>query len=430
MSTSHRFNPNNFRTRLVLDKTNETIEADEDIIPQRMQLTKIQNEFFESKAIFRGFTGGRGAGKTHVGALDLICRMLGSPAGSTFMIVAPTYRVLLDTSYKTFQEHLLKFGIKHTASGQNFTTTFAGGRSVLFRSAETPGRLRGKNLSGIWMDEAGEVKKDVFDIIIGCLREGGRQGWLSATFTPKGRAHWTYDTFGKGKEYTAMFKSPTRENVFNNELFEGIVRSQYTSKRAEQELEGNFIDMSAGVFERQWFDVVRETPAALRRVRFWDKAATEDGGCYTVGLLMGLDIASGLYYIEHLVREQLSSHGREQLIQQVTQSDAAKYGKVKTLMEQEPGSGGKDSALFTIKQLSGFNVHASVASGSKVERAQPCAAQAEAGNVKVKEAPWNEEFLDELASFPEGKYADQVDATTGAFNDLALNNPRKFNVWV
>lgn len=414
----------------VLDGTGQSIVPAPFSLSRKMQFTRVQNEFFESRAVFRGFTGGRGAGKTYLGSIDLICRMLEAPAGATFMIIAPTYRVLLDTSYKTFTEHLSRFRIKHTTSGQNFTVRFDGGKSVLFRSAETPGRLRGKNLSGIWMDEAGEVKKDVFDIVIGCLREGGRQGWLSATFTPKGRAHWTYDTFGRGKEFTQMFRSPTRENIFNSETFEGIVRSQYTSKRAEQELEGNFIDMSAGVFERQWFGIVKGSPSVLRRVRFWDKAATEDGGCFTVGLLMGLDINTGIYYIEHLVRDQLSSHGREQLIKQVTIGDGEKYGKVKTLMEQEPGSGGKDSALFTIKQLSGYNAHAQTASGNKVERAQPCAAQAEAGNVKVVGAAWNEEFLDELASFPEGSYADQVDAATGAFNDLALNNPRKFQVWV
>ena len=33
---------------------------------------------------------------------------------------------------------------------------------------------------------------------------------------------------------------------------------------------------------------------------------------------------------------------------------------------------------------------------------------------------WIEELLDELAAFPNGKYKDQVDCCTGAFNKLAL----------
>jgi phage terminase large subunit-like protein len=57
-----------------------------------------------------------------------------------------------------------------------------------------------------------------------------------------------------------------------------------------------------------------------------------------------------------------------------------------------------------------------------VERAQPLAAQAEAGTVKIVEGNWNRDYLDELCSFPEGK-ADQVDASSAAFN--RLNNAKK-----
>jgi phage terminase large subunit-like protein len=44
-----------------------------------------------------------------------------------------------------------------------------------------------------------------------------------------------------------------------------------------------------------------------------------------------------------------------------------------------------------------------------------CAAQCEAGNVKVHTARMDGQFLDQLAIFPKGK---DVDCLSGAFNEL------------
>lgn len=378
---------------------------------------------------------------SYIGAYDIIEQTLKGPYGMTSMVVAPTYGVLHDASFKTFCEHIYNFGIDCHINNQQFVARFDKGKSILFRSAERPGRLRGKNLSSIWMDEAGEIDKEVFDIVIACLREGGRQGRISATFTPKGRQHWTYETFGQCKVCqndivhctcaekptdVALFRSRTRDNVFLHEGFEDTIRRQYTSKFAQQELEGDFIDMNAGVFERKWFEIVDAAPVEAKRVRSWDKAGTEDGGCYTVGVLMSAT-KSGLYYVEHVIREQLSAMGRNNLIKQTTEADAARFPtNYEVVIEQEPGSGGKESAEYTIRQLAGHKVFADRPSGDKVERAQPMAVQAEAGNVKLVKAAWNSLYLDELVSFPEGKFADQVDASSAAFNRLALHSKRKF----
>lgn len=87
---------------------------------------------------------------------------------------------------------------------------------------------------------------------------------------------------------------------------------------------------------------------------------------------------------------------------------------------QEPGSGGKESAEITVRELAGYDVRALPATGDKVTRAGPLSAQAEAGNVKLVAGAWNADFLAELHAFPDGRYSDQVDAATLAFNRLAL----------
>lgn len=175
-----------------------------------------------------------------------------------------------------------------------------------------------------------------------------------------------------------------------------------------------------GMFQRQWFDGVLEAaPAEFEAVvRYWDKAATEGGGDYSAGALVGRK--GGVFVVVDVKRGQWSSLERERIILQTAQEDRERYRRVAVWLEQEPGSSGVDSAQATIRALAGFTVHAERASGEKAVRAMPFAAQCEAGNVKLVRGPWNAGFLDELCSFPHGTHDDQVDSASGAFNRVAV----------
>jgi len=175
-----------------------------------------------------------------------------------------------------------------------------------------------------------------------------------------------------------------------------------------------------GMFKRPWFAVVDAAPAVARRCRYWDKAGTADGGAYTAGVLVAIT-EDGLCYVVDVVRGQWSALERERAIVQTAQLDAARYGNSAIIViEQEPGSGGLESAQATIRRLVGYPVYADRPTGAKELRAQPLAAQAEAGNVHLVAGSWNAAYLDEIAAFPFGRYKDQVDATSGAFNALAV----------
>lgn len=177
------------------------------------------------------------------------------------------------------------------------------------------------------------------------------------------------------------------------------------------------------LFKRDWFELADFIPDHCRRVRYWDKAGTEGGGAFSCGVLIAFDPNTRIYYIEDLVRGQWSAGRREAVIKQTAQLDAAAYGKlrVEIWVEQEPGSGGKESAEATVANLTGFIIKADRPTGDKVLRARPLAAQAEAKNVKVKNAAWAKEYLDRLCAFPYGAYKDDADASSGAFNKLAQN---------
>jgi hypothetical protein len=73
-------------------------------------------------------------------------------------------------------------------------------------------------------------------------------------------------------------------------------------------MEGNWkVRPAAGLlFRRSWCEVVDAAPATLTTVRYWDMAATEKTGAndpdWTVGVKLGRDPATGLYYLLDAVR--------------------------------------------------------------------------------------------------------------------------------
>ena len=161
---------------------------------------------------------------------------------------------------------------------------------------------------------------------------------------------------------------------------------------------------------------------AVQVVRYWDKAGTHESGCYTVGVKMA-KTPDNKFYILDVVRGQWEASEREKIIKQVAVGDGS---DVIIYIEQEPGSGGKESADNTIRNLAGFRCIADRPTGDKIKRADVLAVQLNAGNVYMLRGGWNAEYKRELEYFPYGKYKDQVDATSGAFNMLAKNKKAIF----
>jgi hypothetical protein len=80
-------------------------------------------------------------------------------------------------------------------------------------------------------------------------------------------------------------------------------------------------------------------------------------------------------------RGQWSALERERQIKRVCWEDFARYASYEVMVEQEPGSGGKESAENTIRMLAGIRVTADRVTGNKEVRAEPFAAQVQGDNV-------------------------------------------------
>jgi len=175
-----------------------------------------------------------------------------------------------------------------------------------------------------------------------------------------------------------------------------------------------------GMFKVDRMPVVDTPPSPILRThRGWDKAGTFGGGCYTAGVKMGI-LENGQYIVLDVVREQLSAGTREDLIRSTAELD----GVGTTIsVEQEPGSGGKESAHATVRRLAGYVCHIDRVTGSKEERAKPYGIQTEHSNVFILRGDWNAEFVNEHRKFPNSTYKDQVDAGAQAFKFLSTDTP-------
>ena len=126
---------------------------------------------------------------------------------------------------------------------------------------------------------------------------------------------------------------------------------------------------------------------------------------------------------EYVIADVRRIQGAPAAVERLLVNTASQDGRsVKGWIPQDPGQSGKAQAQYLIRQLAGYSYTASPESGNKETRAQPLAAQAEVGNVKLVEGDWNAAFLDEITTFPVGKWKDQVDAASSAFRELVTTS--------
>ena len=379
-----------------------------------------QVDFHESNCLMRSFIGGRGSGKTVVGAVDLVLRA--NKEKANYGIFAPTYGDLHDFTLRTLMDTCRPFILRANMSSHPLVTLHNGSQ-ILCRSLDDPEAGRGPSYRGVWIDEGGKIADTAVQTVLGSLRYAGKMGWLSVTTTPKGKKHWTYtmwyDEQGNLKPNRFMVQACSDDNPFLPTEYDVTLRGIYTKAFARQELDGQFVDLSGGLFHREWFKPIAQVPVQFDRVcRFWDMAATpvteaSPDPDWTAGVKVGYK--AGQWYIIDAQHDRLTPMGNRDLVWRTMVLDGA---GVISAMEEEGGSSGKSLVdVYRREVFIGHNFKSIKPTTSKWLRAQPLAAAAEAGNVFILSAPWNEAFLDEMASFSEKcAHDDLVDASAGAMN--------------
>lgn len=179
----------------------------------------------------------------------------------------------------------------------------------------------------------------------------------------------------------------------------------------------NPVPRTGALFAPENLIIVPNLPGQIdKMMRYWDKAGTQGGGCYTAGVKIAR-LKDGSFIILDCIRGQWEPFRRNKIIRQTAELDgfSCEIG-----LEVEPGSGGKESGMVSARELAGFKVVLDKPVGDKATRAEPLSSQIAAGNVYMLLGEWNQKFIDEMRMFPNSTYKDQVDAASAAFNLLAM----------
>lgn len=174
-------------------------------------------------------------------------------------------------------------------------------------------------------------------------------------------------------------------------------------------------------FKRSWFagKVIDEAPRGLRWFRGYDLAvSTRTSADHTASFRIALDVKGNLYIADGFRKRIEFPEQRRYIIERIREErntthgiEAALHGKafVQELMRDEG--------------LVNRNFKAIRVDTDKFTRALSWQSRAEAGKVYLVRGPWNDAFLDELCSFPDGRHDDQVDAVSLAVQ-MAAQRPK------
>ena len=317
---------------------------------------------------------------------------------------------------------------------QKKTWTFPSGSTLTFGYLDNENakyRYQGSNFDFVGWDELTQFTESQYRYLFSRLRRSAGSDIplrMRSASNPGGFGHeWVKERFITEGEVAGRVFVPAAisDNPYLDQAeYEGSLAELDPTTR-QQLLAGDWDTLPPGdVFKREWFagkSIAREAlPANLKLVRFWDTAATEPSATnrdpdYTAGVLMGRDDATGRFYIADVRRFRLGpGETKSNVI-----AEAGFDGRAVTVgIEEEGGASGKFAAEDMVRALAGYIVKPTRATGDKVTRARPFASQAQAGNVYFVEADWNRAFFDELVAFPGVAHDDQVDAASGAFNEL------------
>lgn len=175
-------------------------------------------------------------------------------------------------------------------------------------------------------------------------------------------------------------------------------------------------------FRREWCQMVDEPPAdAVVRLRYWDRAASEDkdgsNPDFTAGVLVSLDRRHRVT-IEDVARCRLEPAETEAFIGWTMAQDKQNCGAIDQVFEQDPGSAGKFEVFSYKRRFTDQHIRGRRPTGDKVTRFRPFSGAASRGEIRVVRGAWNAAWFDELEAFPLGK-KDQADGTSGAFTEVS-----------
>ncbi len=185
----------------------------------------------------------------------------------------------------------------------------------------------------------------------------------------------------------------------------------------------NPIPVEGSLFKYEFFkNISTLTKELADKLRWWDLAGTrKKHSAYTAGEKCARDIDDNFFVLNE-VRIQESPGAVRTKVKNVAMADKV---ETKIRIPRDPGQAAIDQVQHYYDELVGYSFKDIVEKefGSKEQRAELLATHGELHGIYIVEDTFGnqeeiDEFVDEFIEFPNGRYKDRVDATSGAFIEL------------
>ena len=214
-------------------------------VAEPLSLRWAQGEVFKADERFRVLVAGRRFGKSYLSCVELLKGAIAKP-GETYFYCAPTYRMAKDIAWKTLKKLVPRQWIK-SKNETDLKIELVNESTIELKGTENAMALRGRSLSGVVLDEAAFMDREVWsEVIRPALAD--KQGWALFISTPDGTASWFYDLWcyvpedesGDWKRWS--FTTIEGGNVPKEEV--EAARGQLDNRTFRQEFEASFENLT------------------------------------------------------------------------------------------------------------------------------------------------------------------------------------------
>lgn len=385
--------------------------------------TRSQIAFVNSKELFPAFVAGYGAGKTYALSLRAIRLLIEDKADIAYYM--PSYDLIRLVGFKRLHELLTGAGISCKLNLTNFTIEALGYGIVIFRTMDDPERLVGYEVGHSLIDELDTLPaakaEAIWRRVLSRNRlklKNGRRNTIAVGTTPEG-FRFVYEQWGRDTQKAEangykLYRGKTSENKHLPPDYIENLRNQYPKALLEAYLNGEFINLSNGIIQRQWFKPSTVMPVSLSMGV--DLAISLKDSADSSALVIG-GLQDGIFHVVYAEAKKGTFHEVQQWIKEVSAVYKPKIIFIESVQYQL-------AAVQELMRTSTLPVVAVRPDKDKASRLMPLAARYEQGF--IAHAPANsgnaiKQLEDELTAFPNGAHDDLVDALVYAYLAAAQN---------
>lgn len=209
-----------------------------------IELLDHQADALESENPLTLMLGGIGSGKSFCGAMHANMMTELNP-DSPGLICANSYKQLKDATLTTLLSFLDKYKIKHAYKKQA-NELYIGRKMFYCRSLENYDAIRGIEISDAWLDETRDTDPAAFDVVLGRLRHPKTNRFRTLLTTSPNGYDWLHDKFVLNPLLGSnLVHATSMQNTFLPDGYIQMLASAYDPKMYEQEVMGQFVNISA-----------------------------------------------------------------------------------------------------------------------------------------------------------------------------------------